>query len=100
MVYCGLWSLHKLVLPIVHNRVEALREWCSGLCECVCQGASQLRICGGGWAVDSYLHINPSSHCSLCMQSRLPVYIAHTPAGTSVQNVAHYAQVGHCCAGR
>ena len=26
-------------------------------------------------------------------QSRLPVYLAHTPSGTSTQNMVHYAQV-------
>ena len=26
--------------------------------------------------------------------TRLPVYISHTPAGTSVQNMVHFAQVG------
>ena len=31
----------------------------------------------------------------LPLQSRMPVYIAHTPAGTSVQNIVHLAQVGH-----
>jgi len=27
-------------------------------------------------------------------QTRVPVYIAHTPAGTSVKDVIHFAQVG------
>ena len=36
----------------------------------------------------------------LPLQSRMPVYIAHTPAGTSVKNVVHFAQVGWCCADR
>ena len=26
-------------------------------------------------------------------QTRLPVYIAHTPAGTSTRNMVHFAQV-------
>lgn len=28
------------------------------------------------------------------LQSRVPVYISHSPAGTSVQNILHWAQVG------
>jgi hypothetical protein len=31
--------------------------------------------------------------CSvLCLQTRVPVYVAHTPAGTSTQNVQHFGQ--------
>ena len=39
----------------------------------------------------------------IVFQTRLPVYLAHTPAGTSVQNMIHFAQVGNigyfCCEG-
>ena len=28
-----------------------------------------------------------------CLQSRVPVYIHHTPAGTSVRNMFHFAQM-------
>jgi len=28
-----------------------------------------------------------------CFQSRIPVYVGHHPAGTSIQNIAHFAQV-------
>jgi len=31
------------------------------------------------------------------VQSRLPVYFSHTPAGTSVQNMVHFAQVFIFC---
>lgn len=34
-----------------------------------------------------------NTHKCMSLQTRLPVYIAHTPAGTSVKNMAHFAQV-------
>lgn len=31
---------------------------------------------------------------SMYLQSRISVYVTHAPAGTSVQNMIHWAQVG------
>lgn len=36
-------------------------------------------------------------HNLFTLQSRLDVYLAHSPAGTSVQNMLHWAQVRASC---
>jgi len=42
----------------------------------------------------TFMYLN---HLSLNIQTRLPVYISHNPAGTSVKNVVHWAQVCRTC---
>ena len=34
--------------------------------------------------------------CGIFRQTRLPVYLSHTPAGTSVRNMVHFGQVSQC----
>ena len=41
-----------------------------------------------------YMRVSHGVSLLFTLQSRMPVYIAHTPAGTSVQNIVHLSQVG------
>ncbi|KAM3183753.1 hypothetical protein ACTXT7_009753 [Hymenolepis weldensis] len=63
-----------------------------------------LFLCGGGQQIVGNYARFPSSVCENFIfmlagydpantnATRLPVYVAHTPAGTSVQNIVHYCQ--------
>ena len=56
----------------------------------ICNLSSVLNQC---FPLFFFLSSSSSSSSSSSNKTRIPVYIAHTPAGTSVKNMVHFAQV-------